>query len=111
MTEAIAYVAEDDPDTVEIDLAVLPTATAATAASIASTAAGDAFELDCDALAENVERLGDRPEPLRRDGKDAREFSQHLRSETLVELLSTDEDDEIEFNPERLGLTARTLEL
>ena len=30
---------------------------------------------------------------------------------TLVDLLSTDEVAEIEFEPERLGLTARTTEL
>lgn len=30
---------------------------------------------------------------------------------TLVDLLSTDEGDDIEFEPERLGSTARTAEL
>ena len=30
---------------------------------------------------------------------------------TIIDLLSTDEGTEIEFEPERLGLTARTAEL
>jgi len=30
---------------------------------------------------------------------------------TIIDLLSTDEGDDIEFEPERLGLTARTAEL
>ena len=80
-----------------------------------STAAGDDSEPDYVAWAEKIERLGDEPEALPRtskglSGKDALEYSQHLRSGTLDELLGTN-DDEIEFNPERLGLTARTPEL
>ena len=41
---------------------------------------------------------------------DALECSQPVRFGTLDELLGTS-DDEIEFDPERLGLTARTPEL
>lgn len=83
-----------------------------------STTAGDDFEPDYDAWAEKIERLGDGPEQLPNTGRglsgeDALEYSERMRDGTLVELLgaSNDENDELEFNPERLGLTARTPEL
>lgn len=81
-----------------------------------STTAGDASEPDYDAWAEKIGRLGDGSDPLRRtgrslSGKDALEYSQRMRSGTLDELLGTSGGGAIEFNPERLGLTARTPEL
>ncbi|MFE6508123.1 hypothetical protein ACFVBP_10670 [Nocardioides sp. NPDC057764] len=72
-------------------------------------------EPDYDTWAEKIERLGDGPEPQPPTGKglsgeEALEYSHRIRSGTLADLLGTSAD-EIEFSPERLGLTARTPEL
>lgn len=77
--------------------------------------AGADSEPDYDAWAEKIELLGDGPEPQPPTGKgpsgeEALAYSQRIRSGTLDELLGTSAD-EIEFSPERLGLTARTPEL
>ena len=68
-------------------------------ANDSSAAAGD------DPEAESLPRADED-----RSGDDALECTQGLRAGTLADLLGTN-DDEIDFKPERLGLTARTPEL